>query len=159
MMNRNAMNRNALNQYSQASVELGIDAASPHKLILMLFDGAITALANAKNAMHHQEIARKCEAIAKAMSIIEDGLILSLDRKAGGELAENLFDLYNYMCDRLLVANIKSEIEPVDEVSHLLTGLRDAWASIGTTQNKAPNVAADNAVPPQRAASLSYGSV
>lgn len=159
MMNRNAMNRNALNQYSQAGVELGIDGASPHKLILMLFDGAITAVANAKNAIYHQKIAQKCEAIAKAMSIIEDGLILSLDRKAGGELAENLFDLYNYMCDRLLVANIKSEIEPLDEVSHLLAGLRDAWASIGMTQNKAPNNVADSDAPPQRVSSLSYGSV
>lgn len=126
----NALARNALNAYSQVGVEVGIANASPHKLILMLFDGAIKAVSMARIHMNNKAIAPKCEAIAKAIAIVDQGLKISLDVKAGGELAENLFALYEYMCHRLLMANLKNDVSMLDEVEKLLIGLRDAWAQI-----------------------------
>lgn len=126
----NAMANNALNAYTQVGVDANVLTASPHKLILMLFDGAIKAISLAKFSMNKKEIGAKGEAISKAIAIIDEGLKLSLDVKVGGELAENLSALYEYMCHRLLVANLKNDISALDEVSRLLLELRDAWASI-----------------------------
>lgn len=126
----NALARNALNAYSQVGVEVGITNASPHRLILMLFDGAIKSVSMARIHMNNNDIAPKCESIAKAIAIVDQGLKISLDVKAGGELAENLFSLYEYICHRLLMANLKNDVSMLDEVEKLLIGLRDAWAQI-----------------------------
>jgi len=131
--------------------------AGPHKLILMLFEGAIKAVAKARLAMTKGEIAPKCEAIAKAIAIIQEGLQLSLDVKAGGELAENLNGLYEYMIHRLVIANLKNQVEPLDEVGKLLVDLKNAWAAIAPKQpQQKMGVASDN-TPPQRNTAVSYG--
>lgn len=122
--------RNALDAYSQAGVEADVTTASPHRLILLLFDGALKAVTKAKFHMKNKEISAKGEAISKAIAIIDEGLNLSLDVKAGGELAENLRSLYEYMCHRLLQANLKNDVNALDEVAKLLSELRGAWAAI-----------------------------
>lgn len=123
----------AIKAYAEIGVETGVAAASPHKLILMLFEGAMLSVASAKMHMQRKDIARRGEAISKAIQIIESGLKASLDRKAGGEMADRLHALYEYMLTRLLYANIHSRPEPLDEVSHLLAELNSAWAAIGNT--------------------------
>lgn len=132
--------------------------ANPHKLILMLFEGAIKAVAKARLAMTRGEIAPKCEAISKAIAIVQEGLQLSLDIKTGGELAENLNALYEYMIHRLVFANLKNQVEPLDEVGKLLVDLKNAWAAIAPkqAQQKMVSVAPDN-TPPQRNTAVSYG--
>lgn len=154
----NAMTRNALNAYSHVGVETGVAAASPHKLISLLFEGAILSVSAAKAHMQRKEIAAKGEAISKAIAIIDEGLKVSLDEKAGGELAQNLKALYEYMCQRLLVANLKNETEPLDEVGCLLADLKEAWEAIGKQQPVAVPAAASPQPEqvPNRAA-LSYG--
>lgn len=154
----NAMTRNALNAYSQVGIETGVTAASPHKLIAMLFEGAILSVYAAKAHMQRKEIAAKGEAISKAIAIIDEGLKVSLDEKAGGELAQNLKALYEYMCQRLLAANLKDETEPLDEVGRLLADLKAAWEAIGKQQPVAVPAAASPQPEqvPNRAA-LSYG--
>ncbi|MBS4096862.1 MAG: flagellar export chaperone FliS [Sulfuricella sp.] len=134
----NALTRNALSTYAKVGVDANIANATPYRLILLLFDGAIKAVANAKFHMQNKAIAQKGEAISKAIAIIDEGLNLSLDVKVGGELAENLSALYSYMCHRLLVANINNDPSILDEVSRLLGELRGAWAAI----EKAPEVIA-----------------
>jgi flagellar protein FliS len=122
----------ALKAYAEIGVETGVAAANPHKLILMLFEGAMLAVAAAKMHMQRKEIGPRGEAISKAIMIIDSGLKASLDLKSGGQMAERLHSLYDYMLGRLLLANSQSRPEPLEEVSHLLAELNSAWAAIGT---------------------------
>ena len=122
---------NAISAYQRVGVETGIESADPHKLILMLFEGAQEALAKARMHMHHNEIAEKGQMLSKAIMIIDHGLKASLDMSAGGDLAIKLQALYDYMTHRLLVANIQNNLEIVNEVNKLLSELHDAWKSIG----------------------------
>lgn len=124
-----AMN-NAISAYQRVGVETGIESADPHKLILMLFEGAQEALAKARIHMQHNEIAEKGQMISKAIMIIDHGLKASLDMNAGGDLAIKLQALYDYMTHRLLVANIQNNIEIVNEVNKLLSELHGAWKEI-----------------------------
>lgn len=120
----------AIKAYAKVGIESSVTAADPHKLISMLFQGALQAIANAKGAMLRKDIPAKGAAISKAILIIDDGLNASLDKNVGGELAQNLGSLYEYMTLRLLNANMKNDIAILDEVTHLLTELKEAWDSI-----------------------------
>lgn len=147
----------AAKAYANVGVESGVLTADPHKLILLLFDGAVRSVAKARMAMQKNDVITKCASISKAMAIIQDGLQLSLDVKAGGEMAQNLNDLYEYMCGRLLVANMKNEIGALDEVGRMLVDLKGAWASIGQKPLPAKPVGIPNDAPPQRNSAVSYG--
>ena len=125
-----AMN-NAVSAYQRIGVETGVESADPHKLILMLFEGAQEALAKARMHIQHNEIAEKGQMISKAIMIIDHGLKASLDMNAGGDLAIKLQALYDYMTHRLLVANIQNNPEIVNEVNGLLSELHGAWKEIG----------------------------
>ena len=126
----NAMTRSALNAYSKISIDVGVTSADPHELVSMLFNGAIKSISEARLHMQNKDIAARGKAISKAIAIIDEGLKISLDDKLGGELAQNLRALYEYMCHRLLTASVKNEIAPLDEVIGLLKELSEAWSSI-----------------------------
>lgn len=121
---------NAVSAYQRIGVETGVESADPHKLILMLFEGAQEALAKARMHMQHNEIAEKGQMISKAIMIIDHGLKASLDMNAGGDLAIKLQALYDYMTHRLLVANIQNNTEIVNEVNMLLSEIHGAWKEI-----------------------------
>lgn len=123
--------------YAKVGIETGVLAASPHKLIVMLFDGALVAISNALASMRNGQIGEKGKSISKAIMIIDSGLRAALDKKAGGEIAEGLDALYEYMSARLLQANLKNEPEILEEVQRLLTELRDAWNAIADTPEAA----------------------
>ena len=131
--------------YAKVGMETGVVAASPHKLIVMLFDGALVALSTALNGMRSGNIAEKGKSISKAIMIIDSGLRAALDKKAGGEIAEGLDALYEYMSGRLLTANINNDPAILEEVQRLLIELRDAWNAIADTPAvtgmKQPNLA------------------
>jgi flagellar protein FliS len=131
------------NAYAKVGMETSVAAASPHKLIVMLFDGAMVAVASAIQHMQAGNIEKKGMAISKAISIIDNGLRASLDKKVGGEIALNLDALYAYMSDRLLTANVKNQPKVLEEVYQLLKGLKDSWEAIAPT----PGAAAQPAVP------------
>lgn len=126
--------------YAKVGVETGVMAANPHKLIVMLFDGAVIAVRSALVHMQAGNIPEKGKAISKAIQIIENGLRASLDRKAGGQIGDNLDALYDYMQRRLLLANLNNEPEMLQEVERLLNELREAWNAIGAPAN-APSAA------------------
>jgi len=129
------MNMNsAVKAYSNVAIESKAHSSDPHKLILMLYQGALLSIASAKNQMLRNEIAAKGKSISQAISIINDGLKASLDLNVGGELALNLSDLYSYMIQRLLQANMKNNTAILDEVTTLLLELRGAWESIRQTE-------------------------
>lgn len=120
----------ATKAYARVGVESGALAADPHKLISMLYQGALLAIANAKNGILRKDIPAKCAAISKAIAIIDDGLNASLDKKVGGDLAQNLSALYGYMSVRLTQANLNNDMAALDEVARLLSDLKGAWESI-----------------------------
>ncbi len=122
-----------VNAYAKVGLETGVSSASPHKLIVMLYDGALAAIMTAITQMKAGNIQEKGKAISKAIRIIDDGLRASLDKEAGGEIARNLDALYDYMSRRLLEANINNSPEMLDEVRGLLADLRDTWNQIGGT--------------------------
>lgn len=125
------------NAYARVGIETGVSAASPHSLIVMLFDGALVAVANALLHMKTGNIAAKGQAISKAMLIIDGGLRASLDKKVGGSIAISLDALYEYMGNRLLIANMKNQPEILTEVQTLLLDLKGAWDAIGNAASGA----------------------
>jgi len=148
--------RTAINAYAKVGIESGVVAADPHKLIAMLYQGALLAIANARNGMLHKDVAAKGASISKAISIIEDGLNASLDKKVGGELAQNLSSLYEYMSRRLLTANVNNDMAALNEVAGLLNDLKGAWDGI----KQQPAAPAATAIPViNRPAALVYGRV
>ncbi|MBA3023916.1 MAG: flagellar export chaperone FliS [Gammaproteobacteria bacterium] len=148
----------ASNAYAKVGIESGTLAADPHKLIAMLYQGALLAIANTKNAMLRKDIPAKGAAVAKALLIIAEGLQASLDKNAGGQLALNLDALYSYMCSRLVHANANNDPEALDEVARLLNELKGAWDSIRPmTTTARPAVAAQAAPPAKKQPSLVYG--
>ncbi|KQW96864.1 flagellar export chaperone FliS [Massilia sp. Root418] len=132
-----------VNAYAKVGMETGVVAASPHKLIVMLFDGALVSISNALVNMRSGNIGEKGKAISKAIMIIDSGLRAALDKKVGGEIAEGLDALYEYMSGRLLTANLKNDPAILEEVQRLLVELRDAWNQIGDTA-RAPAAAPTN---------------
>lgn len=120
---------NAVKQYSQVGVSSGVEQASPHRLIQMLMEGAIDRIAMSKGFMERQETAQKGAHISWAISII-DGLRASLDKNAGGEIAQNLDDLYDYMIRRLMRANMENNPDLLDEVLSLLRSIKMAWDTL-----------------------------
>ncbi len=124
----------AVNEYNQVGVSSGVEQASPHRLIQMLMDGAIEKVAMAKGFMERNEISQKGGHISWAISIIE-GLRASLDKNAGGEIADNLDDLYDYMIRRLVRSNSENNPDLLDEVVSLLRSIKDAWDEIPTVAN------------------------
>lgn len=119
----------AAKAYTQIGVETGVAGASPHNLILMLYDGAKQAIAEARGHLGAGRIAEKGRSMSRAIAIIDEGLKGCLD-PAGGEIAAQLGQLYDYMCQRLLLASLKNETSGLDEVAQLLDELRSAWARI-----------------------------
>ena len=116
--------------YAQIGVESAVMSASPHQLIVLLFDGALSALVRARLFMQQGELAAKGEALSKAINIIDNGLKAGLDNEKGGEIAANLSSLYDYMIRRLMLANLRNDVEAIEEVEGLLTNIADAWKQI-----------------------------
>lgn len=131
------MMRSPSQSYAKVSVDAAVETSDPHRLILMLFDAAITAVSLARIHMNAGDIAQKGMAISRAIDLITNGLLASLDIKVGGELAERLAALYEYMTQRLVFANLKNSVATLDEVTDLLTSLRDAWAEIAPGKQQA----------------------
>lgn len=130
--------RSAANAYANVGLETGVVAASPHQLIIMLYEGAELAVQIAIKHMNEGDMAKKSAAISKASSIILDGLRAALDSQQGGNIASQLDALYDYMNNRLMLAHVKNETAPLEEVQGLLRELHGAWQQIGTPARTAP---------------------
>ena len=150
------------NAYAKVGLETGVVAASPHKLIVMLFDGALAAVRAAAVHMTARDIEKKGLAISKAINIVQNGLRASLDKKAGGQIAESLDSLYEYICNRLVSANLTNQPAMLDEVITLLADLKSAWESIGdgaapANVGAAPRPSAYDSLAPRTASFVTAG--
>jgi flagellar protein FliS len=113
--------------------------ASPGQLVLMLYDGALKALAIAREAFaaapdDPRRIQTINEQLLKAQAILNE-LQSGLNMDAGGEFARTMHRLYDYHNRRLLEANLRKQPEPVVEVEKLVRELRDAWAQMLSQQD------------------------
>ncbi|WP_338885265.1 flagellar export chaperone FliS [Xenorhabdus sp. TH1] len=132
--------RSASQLYAQVDLESEIMNASPYQLIQILFNGALSALRRAIILMQQGNIPEKGLAISKAINIIDSGLKEGLDFEKGGEIAQNLFALYDYMGRRLLHANLRNDEKAITEVIDLLTEISDAWRQIGPHYNASQDI-------------------
>lgn len=120
----------AAQAYARIGVETGVAAASPHRLVLMLYDGVLDSIASATHHLAAGRIADKGRAISKAIAIVESGLRPALDRTRGGDIAEQLDALYAYSTRRLLEAGAGNDPGRLAEVHALLSDIRDAWQAV-----------------------------
>lgn len=112
-------------------LETAVETASPVRLIVMLYDGAIRFINEAIYAMRQRDYETQNNRLQRAQKILAE-LISSLDFEKGGEIAENLFRLYTYMYNQLVEANLQDSPERLEHVIGLLADLREAWDAIAT---------------------------
>lgn len=118
-----------LGAYQSAAAHGGVAAADPHKLVLMLMDGALQRLAAARGCIESGKLVEKSQLLHRVVQIIGE-LRGSLDLSAGGQIANNLAELYDYMCRCLLKASVQNSVPLLDEVTKLLREIRSAWSAI-----------------------------
>jgi flagellar protein FliS len=122
--------------YQDVQVDTGVGAASPHRLIEMLFEEFIASCARARGAIRARDIQEKGRAIGRAVRIIEEGLRGGLNMKDGGDLARVLQDLYAYIAVRLTHANLHSDDAAIAECVALVQPIYDAWRAIAPRVNE-----------------------
>lgn len=122
-----------MNRAANAYMQTHVTTTTPGHLVVMLYDGAITFLQQAKEEMQARNYAKKGILISQALDIISE-LDGSLNNERGGELAQNLHRLYMYCNSRLLQANLKMDQDIIDEVVGILSSFRSAFAEISKTQ-------------------------
>ena len=132
--------KKGIQAYAQVGVETAVLSANPHQLVVLLFDGALSAMKKAAILLNAGDIAGKGLALSKAINIISNGLRSGLNHEVGGELVANLDNLYEYMTRRLLQANLHNDGEAIAEVEALLQNIAEAWKEIvpaaGNPQDK-----------------------
>jgi flagellar secretion chaperone FliS len=116
--------------YRQIGVQTGVSGASPHQLVLMLYDGYNDSVNDARAAMKAGQMEAKGKAIGRALRIVDEGLKASLDVKAGGAMAENMMAVYAYVLRRLSEANLSNDAQLLDECLRVMEPLRSAWVAI-----------------------------
>lgn len=122
-------------QYKSIELQSRIDTASPHELIELLLQGARSHIATAQGNIQRNQIKDKGEHIGKAISIVE-GLKTSLNHEQGGEIAENLLKLYDYIQHILLKANLTNDEDLLAQSNMLLAEVHQAWQAINQVNEK-----------------------
>lgn len=126
--------KSGIQAYAQVGVESAVMSATPHQLVVMLFDGALSAMKKATLLMDQGDIPGKGQALSKAINIITNGLRAGLSQDPNDELAQNLDSLYDYLTRRLLHANLHDDRDAIHEAERLLGNIAEAWKEIGTGQ-------------------------
>ncbi|MDE2628564.1 MAG: flagellar export chaperone FliS [Burkholderiales bacterium] len=128
--------------YRDVDTSTALDGASPHKLVSLLYATLAGQIANARGALARRDIAEKGRAIGHAVRIVEEGLRAPLDLRAGGAIAANLHDLYEYMLHRLTLANANNDDAALNECARLVDTLRQGWDGMADAVRGATPVAA-----------------
>ena len=115
-----------MNQYVKQYQKTTVETASNEKILIMLYDGAIQFLNKAKIALNEKNWEQSHNNLMGAQKIIEE-FINTIDKEPNPELAQNLINLYEYFITRLVQANMKHEIAPIDEVLKFLKELKSTW--------------------------------
>ena len=116
--------------YRDVGAVTALDGASPHKLVSLLYEALATQIANARGALTRHDLVEKGRAIGHAVRVLDEGLKTPLDLVAGGQLAANLHSLYEYMVQRLTLANLRNDDAALFECARLTETLREGWEGI-----------------------------
>lgn len=122
--------RTSATAYREVGASTALDGASPHKLVSLLYSTLASELAAARGAIERGNVAEKGRAILHAVRIVDEGLNAPLNMEAGGALAANLRDLYEYMLQRLTHANLRNDAGAITECARLVDALREGWDGI-----------------------------
>jgi len=117
--------RQAANAYRQTEVQ----SRTPLELVVMLYDGALRFVSQARAAIERKDIPARREAISRALAMMSE-LQSTLDMEKGGAISISLDGLYGYINSRLLEGASKQDLQAIDDAARVLTTLRDAWADI-----------------------------
>jgi flagellar protein FliS len=119
----------ALSQYGKIKDDTQTMYASPHQLMLMLFDGALEAMSLTIAAIQNKNFELRSKQNTRSIAII-NGMRECLDMEAGGELADNLYSLYQYMAQELFRASFKNDAETIRNIQTMLKDIRGSWKKI-----------------------------
>jgi flagellar protein FliS len=133
--------------YGRIGLETDVIEKDPHRLVLMLFDGALLSVRRARTALDAKRVAEKCQAIGHAIEIVDSGLRASVDASHDPQFAGRLVSLYQYIVMRLLQANLRNDGAALNEAGRLLEDLRGAWARIAPEAGQAARDGAAPAAP------------
>ena len=125
-------------QYRHVGVLSDVAQANPHQLVILLFDGAIAAVLQARHALEQGDMETKISTISRGMRIIDEGLKAAVESRGDPALGDNLRALYDHMLSRLFMANLHNSDVPLAEVARLLGDLRSTWAEIAPVPVAAP---------------------
>ena len=134
--------RPSASAYREIDANTALQDASPHKLVSLLYVALGSQIAAARGALARRDIAAKGRAISQAVRIVEEGLSAPLDMQAGGAIASNLRDLYDYMVQQLTRANLRNDDATLHECARLADILRESWDGIADKVHAAPGAAA-----------------
>ncbi len=121
--------RNNLKAYKQVNVESALLASDPHQVILMMFDGALSGIAEAKGAIERKNMELKSKSLTKAINIFT-ALQDSLDEKSQPEISKHFSGLYSYCINQLIELSISQDIEGLNDIIQLVKPLREAWSQM-----------------------------
>ncbi len=131
-----SQSQKAINQYRQSDVEAPLFDSDPHAIIQQLMKGVLDCIASAKGAIQRNDAALKARRITHAVRIL-DGLRAHLDHEKGGEIAQNLDALYDYIGARLIHANAHNDATALDEAARLMLEIKTAWDAIRPANKEA----------------------
>lgn len=130
--------------YRSVGAHGAVADADPHALVLTVLDATLARLSTARACIEHKEIRRKAGLLHSAVILVAE-LRGSLDVNSGGQLAQNLSDVYDYMSRRLIHANLNNDVAAIAEVASLLGEIREAWVAIGPQVRRAAPAMATSA--------------
>lgn len=118
-----------INAYKKGNLKQDISTADPHKITLMLMQGALERMAYSKGCIERKDFEGKAEHLSRVAAILIN-LRDTLDLELNTEVGKNLFALYDYMIQRITDANIQNDLNIMDEVINLLLPIKVAWSEI-----------------------------
>ena len=130
------MMQNMAQQYANNYVETSVSEATPHKLVDMLYEGLFKNLTLVKVFIEQKNFEKKAEHMSKALAIV-NSLRAGVDFDKGGDIAQNLFAIYDYAYRQLFRASANNDVTLIDEVNDLIKPLREAWSELPDTYKRA----------------------
>ncbi|MFN4361362.1 MAG: flagellar export chaperone FliS [Hylemonella sp.] len=116
--------------YRRIGVETSMHTIDQHQIIVLLYEGLLQEIARARGALARQDVPAKCDAITRALRILQEGLVTGLDLVEGGEIAQNLNALYEYCAHQLVMANARNDDARLQEVYALIEPVAQGWKAI-----------------------------
>lgn len=123
--------------YARVGVESQANSASPHQLILMLYDGLLESMRFALTHMREKDPLRKGTEISRALRIVQEGLMPALDFEKGGDISVQLMGIYEYVSQHMVLASARNDEELLQVCIGMIENIREAWVALGQQANAA----------------------